>query len=290
MFLTEVALALKFMKVFNNVRTLSTTPGMLRHWMWWNLGLIGIQPRLSLPSSEKISGFRNFSEFWSARAMIPSGDELAFMNRFVGKSGVLLDVGANLGCFSLTLARIRPDCIVHSFEPSPETFIRLKANMARNQKSNVKIHQLALGKEIGHLQFVNDQSSPGTNHLVAQTEVIAGSTIEVEVSTIDQFLETDGAPDVAFLKIDVEGFEADVLRGAAHTLMNRQCQAGLIELCPGNLRQVGSSVEDLLECVEQVGWRLHFLNADGSPGSIVSLQNTRTVSLANVAMLPVNAG
>ena len=276
------------MKALNNFKTLATTPGMLRHWAQWNLHLIGIQPHLNLPGGDKICGFRNFSEFWSARTMIPSGDELAFMSRFIGKSGILLDVGANLGSFSLTLARLCPDCIVHSFEPSPETFMRLKANMARNQKVNVKIHPLALGKETGHLQFVNDQSSPGTNHLVGQAEMTAGSTIEVEVSTIDQFLKTNGEPKVAFLKIDVEGFEADVLRGAAHTLLNHRCQAGLIELCPGNLRRVGSSVEDLLECVEQVGWRLHFLNADGSPGSIVSLQNTRTVSLANVAMLPVN--
>ena len=107
-----------------------------------------------------------------------------------------------------------------------------------------------------------------------------------EVSTIDRFLKLNGEPEVAFLKIDVEGSEADVLRGAALTLMSRRCQAGLIELCPGNLHRVGSSVAELLSVVEQCGWCLHFLNQDGSLGSVVETQGAERIALTNVAMLP----
>jgi FkbM family methyltransferase len=274
------------MRLIRNFKTLIVTHEMPRQWLRWNLRSLGIFPCLKMPEDAQISGFRSFSEFWSVRAMVPAAEELAFMRRFAGKSGVLLDVGANLGCFSLTLARLRPSCIVHAFEPSPETLLRLKANVAMNKAHSVITHSLAIGKTIGRLQFVNDRSSPGTNRLLGQAEVAPSSTIEVEVSTIDRFLKLNGEPDVAFLKIDVEGFEADVLRGAAVTLTNHRCQAGLIELCPGNLHRVGSSVEELLDAVKQCGWRLHFLNQDGSLGSVVEAEGAETISLTNVAMLP----
>ena len=272
------------MKLLDHIRTLATTAGMLRQWIRWNLGWLGIHPYLKLPGGDKVSGFRNFSEFWSAQATVPGDDEVAFINRYAGKSGVLLDVGANLGCFSLTLARLRPDCMVHAFEPSPETLILLQANIARSQQINVNIHPFALGKKIDHLLFINDPSSPATNRLVDQEEAASNRTIEVEVTTIDQFLKMNGTPNVAFMKIDVEGFEADVLRGAALTLTHCGCQAGLIELCPNNLHRAGSSVEAILNVLSQAGWRLHFLCAGGSPGPIVTPSNAKTISVANVGM------
>ncbi len=274
------------MNILRNLKTLTKTPGMLRQWIRWNLGRLGITPCIELPGADQVSGFRSFSEFWSASAMVPADEEVNFICKFASESGVLLDVGANLGCFSLTLARLRPNCSVHAFEPSPETLLRLKGNVMKNQSINVNVHPLALGKEPGHLQFIDDQASPATNHLLGESEVASRKTITVEVSTVDQFLKRNGDPDVAFLKIDVEGFEADVLRGALATLTGRRCRAGLIELCPGNLERVGSSVGDLLDTVERVGWRLHFLSADGSPGPIVEPKTASNTVLANVAMLP----
>jgi FkbM family methyltransferase len=83
-------------------------------------------------------------------------------------------------------------------------------------------HSVAIGKTTGRLQFVDDRSSPGTNRLLRQSEAAPRSTIEVEISTIDRFLKLNGEPHVAFLKIDVEGFEVDALRGAALTLDESQ--------------------------------------------------------------------
>ena len=149
------------MSLIRNFKTLIITHEMSRQWLRWNLRSRGTFACLKMPEGAQISGFRSFSEFWSARAMVPAAEELAFIRRFGGKSGVLLDVGANLGCFSLTLARLRPSCIVHAFEPSPETLLRLKANVAMNKAHSVITHPLVIGKAIGRLQFVDDPLHPG---------------------------------------------------------------------------------------------------------------------------------
>lgn len=272
-------------KILQNVHTLVTTPEMMSQYARWIAHIIGFPPRLELPVRGRIEGFRNFSEFWSARGMVPDSMEVKFIRRFASEYGVILDVGANLGTHALTLATIRPGCIVHAFEPSPETFERLSANVVKNHFLNIETHLLALGEAPGKLKFNNDQSSPGTNRLINDSENSLDSLIDVDVKTIDGFLENYGDQQVAFLKIDVEGFEPSVLRGARHILQARRCQAGLIELCPENLYQVGSSPKELLDTVDELGFCLHFLNEEGL-GSVVDIHSATSTVLANVALVP----
>ena len=274
------------MSLLDKTHRLMTTPGMARRWLRWNLGSLGLPPSVDLPAGGRISGFKDFSEYWSASAIIPTTSEIALIDRIAGHSGVVLDVGANLGCFALTLARLRPDCEIHAFEPSPATCRRLEANLQRNAATRVKAQPFALGKESGHSRFVDNRQSAALSRLVLNEDHAATDTIQVEVSTVDHFLDSIGDPPVAFMKIDVEGFEADVLRGAERTLTTRRCQAGLVEICTENFAQTGSSVDDLSAVLHSYGWVLHFLQADGGIGNPVTQAEAERIGLTNAVMLP----
>lgn len=172
----------------------------------------------------------------------------------------------------------------------PRNTYVLNENVAKNNTHSMIAHSVAISKTTGRLQFVNDRSSPGTNRLLRQSEAAPRSTIEVEISTIDRFLKLNGEPDVAFLKkLTLRDLKLMLCAVQRSPWMNRRCRAGLIELCPGNLRRVGSSVGDLLDAVEQCGWRLQFLNQDGSLGSVIDVHSAEKTALTNVALLSVDS-
>lgn len=220
--------------------------------------------------------------------MVPSEDEVKFIEKYAGKTGVILDVGGNVGCMALTLESIRPSLAIHCFEPSPETFSSLKRNVNVNAAGEIIAHQLAVGEKQGELSFVNNIHSPALNRFLADDEKVhADDVIKVKVISIDDFVSELGQAEVAFLKIDVEGYEPQVIAGAAKLLASRRFNAGLVELCPTNLKNVGASVRDLLSSVNASGCALYFINADGDPFLRVNETNAEERFLANVALLPI---
>ena len=265
---------------------LITTPGMLQCWLRWNLRLLNIVPTIILPDGSRLRGFRSFSEFWGGKDLVPTPAEVAFANQFAGRNGDVIDVGANLGSFALLCAGLRNECRVQAFEPSPTTYAALLNNLSFNHSTSILPHQLALGERSGSISFLADDANPTRNRIVWDAGDESGSVINVEVTTLDRFLEEKGISEISFLKIDVEGHEPSVLKGAAETLKNKRCAAGLVELCPANLRQFGHSVSDLIQVVESMGYELRYIFDNGSTGALVTAENAALVTLDNVALLP----
>lgn len=124
---------------------------------------------------------------------------------------VAFDVGANIGYLALYLRhRIGEAGQLYCFEPEPANFAELEANLQRNHLSNCHAVQVAVGAKEGTVTF-----STGLNGFVAP-EGLPG--IPVPVIPLDQFIEQRRLARVDFVKIDVEGFEADVLSGMSATL------------------------------------------------------------------------
>jgi FkbM family methyltransferase len=144
----------------------------------------------------------------------PAGDEIYFGERFstIDPAEVLYDVGAYVGdSIHDFLSTARGRCFeqIHSFEPAPANFERLKAYIGglKPAAGRIRAHRLALGDRAG-VAFVEDALSPAAR--------VGRGTGQVEMTSIDEFAREWTTP--TFIKIDIEGFEPQCLAGAARTI------------------------------------------------------------------------
>ena len=145
---------------------------------------------------------------------------------------VFWDVGANIGFYSLLGAAIvgRGGRVV-AFEPEPTSRARLEDNLARNAFDQVLVKPVALGRERATLGLeIASRASAGVHRLVgASGPGLDGGRVDVEVWPGDAVVAA-GAPAPTAIKIDVEGFELDVLAGLTDTLAAPSCRAVLVEV------------------------------------------------------------
>lgn len=130
--------------------------------------------------------------------------------------GTFLDIGANFGYFSIMVSKI-PNVTVFSFEPSLRELKRLYKNISLNNSYNITVFPFCLGNEnkLMHLNL-SDISNPGMNSLLNGFDT--NNTQEAQCYRLDNILSIDFIKNVQFIKIDVEGFEENVLLGMGKLL------------------------------------------------------------------------
>lgn len=131
----------------------------------------------------------------------------------------IFDIGANIGWYSLNLARMFPNTTIYAFEPIPATYGFLLANIGLNQATQVRPHNFGFSDREGELTFYfNPRESGGASAVDLQGTGLA-QKVECKVQRLDSFVARTGTR-VDFIKCDVEGAELFVLNGAAETLRN----------------------------------------------------------------------
>jgi FkbM family methyltransferase len=145
--------------------------------------------------------------------------ELELLELLLQPGMTVLDVGANVGIHTSIAARsVAPGGTVYSFEPVPENFEILVRNLARNQLTNVVVEQIAIGNEVGRSTIYLADHSIGTHSLLRSDKSNLAQSLSVPITTLDNYF-CDQMPDVVnLLKIDVEGYEPNVLMGAIDLL------------------------------------------------------------------------
>lgn len=138
-------------------------------------------------------------------------DEERFLRKLkLGPRSLILDVGANEGQWATIARKSFPDAIIHSFEPNPVTFNRLKSK-------NLGIAvPMGCADKLGTLTLYDSSPDAGSGLASFVPGVIAGAEIQAQVTTLDDYCRDLG--DIGLLKIDVEGYEAKVLAGGQEML------------------------------------------------------------------------
>jgi FkbM family methyltransferase len=139
------------------------------------------------------------------------------LQRFMGSRslGVLFDVGANTGQTLGHLLKYAPDAQIYSFEPTDSAFAALSA--AFGNRRNVHLQKMALGSKSGTLAL-QVRANSELNTLVAAGADPGGTTQATEVSTVDDMVARHGISHLDLLKVDVQGWEMEVMRGASRLI------------------------------------------------------------------------
>lgn len=176
---------------------------------------------------------------------------------------VALDLGANLGDWALTVNNLSPGCRVHCFEPSPRTVRTLRANLAG--RDNLVVHHLGVGDREGMLAFHDyGDGSVASSFLSREgsTGERAEQVVDVPISTLDAFLDAQGVGSVDYAKIDTEGYEMPILRGAQRSLSSGRIRALQFEY-GGTWLDAGESLRNASRLFAELHWTLYRLLPDG---------------------------
>ncbi|MBL4769992.1 MAG: FkbM family methyltransferase [Planctomycetes bacterium] len=196
--------------------------------------------------------------YWRARKFLRKWDsaEIRAMVKMLRKGDVALDVGCHKGGWLYWMRRaVGPSGQVHAFEPQPELAQYLKDVVQAFRWKNVFIHTCALGSESGHQNLHVPDSTGSTSASaslvagVASSESNQAPTVHhVELQTLDSFVQTQGLRRVDFIKVDVEGFELEALKGAQKTLGNLR-PAIMVECEKRHLRVRGIELQQVFDQV-----------------------------------------
>jgi FkbM family methyltransferase len=201
--------------------------------------------------------------------------ELQYLRKVVPKDAVTVDVGANCGLYTRQLARLSKQ--VHAFEPSRPMADLLR----RTSATNVSVHEVALSDRNGDAELFIPQSEGGLVHGLASLEPQPPSPGRQLVSTHVPTARLDAVVDhdVAFVKIDVEGHELNVLNGA--TELVESCQP--VFLVEAEDRHRAQATRSVFEYFGDKAYRGFFLQE----GEVVPVDQFRTEQLQDTdALLP----
>lgn len=162
--------------------------------------------------------------------MLPKGFDLYYdlkrhldTNRFT----VVFDVGSNEGQSVVDYANWFPNACIHGFEPAKQPFTILSSKFSGYDK--IKTHNFALGSALGDEELYSGQNSERGSFHFGKTGDEVINRQQVKVKTIDSFCRTNEIDSVSFIKIDTEGHDLEVLRGAEEMLKNHSIDLIQIE-------------------------------------------------------------
>jgi FkbM family methyltransferase len=191
--------------------------------------------------------------------------EERFLEGLAFQGQTVFDVGGYEGIFTLFFARrVGPTGRLVTFEPNPYNSARIAENVRLNGFENVEIHTVALGAVPCRmpLVFPADEAARGSLVSDIQDTIVRekhAATIDVDVETIDR-LVAHGLPEPDFVKMDVEGFERDVLEGMTATIARRRPRL-YIEVHGADFARKLENATSLVDCLWHSGYEVYHVES-----------------------------
>ena len=171
--------------------------------------------------------------------------------------GLLFDIGANIGLTAIPLLNMFPECRVISFEPSPNSLPYLKKTQGASQLGDRwTVVEKAVGETSGKIHFeINSQADGAFDSRQSTGRKSNVAVTSVPMTTVDEAWQNLGKPNLAVVKIDVEGFEKEVLAGAEECL-NENRPVVILEWSRANLNGLGRDPFELIELANNAGYEV----------------------------------
>ena len=140
------------------------------------------------------------------------------VQRILRRGDTFVDLGAHEGYFSMLAATAQPQAAVHSIEPHPASSALIRENVRLNELTNVTVHPIAIADQPGRRPMVAGTHTGSTQFA---DRAVDAAGFEVETQSLDAFVAEQDLTSIRLMKIDVEGAELLVFRGAAQVLASR---------------------------------------------------------------------
>lgn len=200
-------------------------------------------------------------------------ETLLFSSRFIDKGDHVLDIGANIGYFTVLFSTyVGSSGEVHSFEPSRREFIHLCNNISTNKITNVFLNQMAVSDQDGitELNILDEDCFGAYNSIGGIThQHVKQASNHTEITRkikIDTYLNLFSKINPSLVKIDVEGHEKQVLEGMQFLLKSLNAPCLVVEICEGTHQDEQDSAQNLLNYLKNFGYELF------SPANMGNLQ------------------
>ena len=185
--------------------------------------------------------------------------ERQLLRRTLFAGAVVVDVGANIGIYSQFFSRcVGPTGAVHSFEPSPDNFKRLRA--ATRKLANVRLSQAAVGECSGKAElYLSDKLN--VDHRTYAAEGDSRRAVPIDVIALDDYFKPGERVDL--IKMDIQGYELHALRGANRVLADNPAAKLLLEFWPYGLKQAGATWIELVHTLKSKRLAVHQVTTHG---------------------------
>lgn len=229
--------------------------GSLRRYILWKLiRLLKINNfKYSLWGDRKIYlNHDSFQSMWIMYNYWVDWEEFNLIKNLVKKQDQVFDIGANMGFYSIWFSKfISLGGNIHSFEPDKNNFNRLVKNISINNNSGIfKLNNNAVSDINGELYF--SIGLDGENHILKE-RLVSGT--KIDSMTLDKYCNDHQIEKLSYVKIDVEGFEYAVLKGA-ETLLSKKKIAVLQLEINQTIHNSGKNIKDILDLIQKYNYKL----------------------------------
>lgn len=206
--------------------------------------------------------FTRLAHLFKAVAKQHHKELIPILRPILPPDGVVFDVGAHAGQMAKLFARMAPRGQVHAFEPGAYALSVLRPAVRLWGRGRIRVEPIALGAEPGTLTLTTPIKRSGSygfglSHLGGPDD---GRSFrhEVQIDTIDRYVERNGIARLDLIKADIEGWEMRMLQGARNTLVTLK-PALVLEAVDAYLIRAGDSRSELWRFLSGLGYRPHLL-------------------------------
>jgi FkbM family methyltransferase len=194
--------------------------------------------------------------------------ETLWIVKALKEGDTFVDAGANVGYYTVIASKIVGDeGRVYAFEPDPESFALLEANVRVNGLTNVIAEQKALSNEPGVLKLFLNPKNRGDHRIYQPKHGPDREFVEVEAVSLDDYFAGDDRP-IDFIKIDTQGAEGVIFEGLTEIAKANEDIRIAIEWWPRGVQDMGYDAAKLLSLVSSLGFHFYELGWLGDPSAL----------------------
>ena len=248
--------------MLSSIRTLFQAPynkkkpvfALRRFFYWKAIRVLKIRDRRYALWGDRalLLNYDSLQSMWIMYNYWVDWEEFNLISRYVRPGDVVFDIGTNMGFYTIWMSRfVGAHGRIHSFEPDQRNFGRLQANIGINKMGDrIRANNFAVSDIDGELRFTTGLD--GENHISRSGEE---NVVTIPAKKLDSYVQEQGVDRIAYMKIDVEGFEYTVLKGADRLLSAKKIDILQLEINI-TLRHSNVTVDDLLQLLKRYGYTL----------------------------------